>query len=172
MNFYYAACVCHSIWLCLLIFVTTSQSWEYITWNSKMNMCSYCETDLWFHSLWILVFWNWKKSARQMAHIEFVCLFFHFKWQFQLDCDRQISNHTPWQTTMWMDIWITVFHKFGPYETIWHCCIWKACMCSHLFFPINWAYSAVILEILQISIRCFPKLSFIGFYLKKNKKIL
>lgn len=73
MNFYYAACVCHSVWLFLLILLTTSESWKCITWRSKMNMFSHCKTDL--KSL-NFVFRNLKKSAQQIAHIEFVCLFF------------------------------------------------------------------------------------------------
>lgn len=44
MNFYYAACVCHLVWLFLLILLNTSESWKYFTWRSKMN--SHCKTDL------------------------------------------------------------------------------------------------------------------------------
>lgn len=34
-------------------------------------------------------------------------LFLYLSWQFQQDCDRQISNHVSWQTGDLIDIWIS-----------------------------------------------------------------
>ena len=49
MNFYYAACVCHPVWLFLLILIATSVSGKYITLRSKMEMLNRCKTNIQFY---------------------------------------------------------------------------------------------------------------------------
>lgn len=49
MHFYYAACVCHSVWLLLLILITTNTSWKDITRRSKQKMLT--QTGLATHLL-------------------------------------------------------------------------------------------------------------------------
>lgn len=75
MNLYYAACVYHSVWL----FICESR--KCITWPSEMNMFSHCKTDLLFHFMSLNLLFG-VKSAQQIAHIGFVCLFVSYLYIF------------------------------------------------------------------------------------------
>lgn len=113
MNFYYAVCVCCSVWLFLLIFSTISETWKCI---------SHCQKIRCF-LLPIFEFSVLKSERICIAnlHILRVCfcvgfIFLSLNHNFQLECDGQFSSHAAWQTGAWMDMRCSVLQKFGPEE--------------------------------------------------------
>lgn len=130
--------VCVTGFGCFLILVTSSSSSQ--SWKAHLGTWRRtCAAILFFFisSIYLFIYLfpflffgpqNWKESARQIAHIEFVCLFFPCPFSLNDNSNWIVTGRFPnssrWQTTMQTDIWIRVFDKFGPYEAFWHGCMW------------------------------------------------